>query len=58
MSFSTESLDARLERALPGAVVTLRDRRHYVELHGVPVADAASKREAVYLAMTIREVAR
>ena len=55
MTFSTEPLDARLERGLPGATVTLRDRRYYVELHGVRVADAASRREAIYLALTIRE---
>ena len=58
MTFATESLDARLEAAIPGATVTLRDRRHYVELQGVRVADAASRREAIYLALTIREVAR
>ena len=58
MTHTTEPLDARLERAIPGATVTLRDRRHYVEVQGVPVADAASKREAIYLALTIREVAR
>lgn len=58
MTHTTEPLDARLERAIPGAVVTLRDRRYFVTVHGTPVADAASKREAIYLALTIREVAR
>lgn len=58
-----ESIEARLERTLPGATVRLRrnaapEARYVVTRGGVELATAATKREAVYRAEELHGVQR